>query len=101
MFHAAVQGDSLATEIFEGVVQALSAGLTNAVHLFNPDLLVLGGGVTVGLTELGLLPRLHSLIQQRAMSKGHGNFRLLPSRLGDGVGMAGAAAMVWNEVEGG
>ena len=96
---AAVQGDSLATEIFEDVVQALSVGLTNAVHLFNPDLLVLGGGVTVGLTELGLMPRLQSLIQQRAMGEGHKNFRLVPSRLGDSVGMAGAAAMVWNEVD--
>ncbi len=98
---AAAQGDSIATDIFEGVVQALSVGLTNAVHLFNPDLLVLGGGVTVGLTELGLLPRLRSLIQQQAMSEGHNDFRLVPSRLGDSVGMAGAAALVWSEVEGG
>ena len=96
---AAVQGDSLAKEIFEGVVQALSVGLTNALHLFNPDLLVLGGGVTVGLTELGLLPRLQSLIQQRTMSQGHRNFRLVPSRLGDSVGMAGAAALVWSAVD--
>ena len=101
VFLAATRGDSLATEIFEGVLQALSVGLTNAVHLFNPDLLVLGGGVTVGLNELGLLPRLQWLIQQRAMSKGHQDFRLVPSRLGDGVGMTGAAALVWSEVEGG
>ena len=98
VFRAAAQGDSLAEEIIEGVVQALSVGLTNALHLFNPDLLVLGGGVTVGLSELGLLPRLQSLIQQRAMSKRHRNFRLVPSQLGDGVGMAGAAALVWSEV---
>ena len=93
---AAGQGDSLGTEIFEDVVQALSLGLTNAVHLFNPDLLVLGGGVTVGLTELGLLPRLQRLVQQQAMSEGHRNFRLVTSRLGDSAGMAGAAALVWN-----
>ena len=98
VFSAAAQGDSLAAEIFEGAVQALSVGLTNAVHVFNPDLLVLGGGVTVGLTELGLLPRLRSLMQQLTMSEGHNDFRLVSSRLGDSVGMAGAAAMVWNEV---
>ena len=96
---AAVQGDGLAKEIFESVVQALSVGLTNTLHLFNPDLLVLGGGVTVGLTELALLPRLEALIRQRAMSEGHKNFRLVPSRLGDSVGMAGAAALVWSEVD--
>ena len=62
--HAAGKGDPLAVEIFEDVVQALSVGLTNTVHLFNPDLLVLGGGVTLGLTDLGLIPRLEQMIQQ-------------------------------------
>lgn len=99
VFQAAGQGDSLAVEICQNVVQILSMGLTNAIHLFNPDLLVLGGGVTVGLTGLGHLPRLHSLIQQRVMSQAHKDFRLIASSLGDGVGMAGAAAMVWNEVD--
>ena len=98
VFRAASQGDSLATGILGDVVEALSVGLTNAIHAFNPDLMVLGGGVTVGLTELGLLPRIHSLMQQRAMSERHKDFRLVPSRLGDGAGMAGAAAMVWKEV---
>ena len=98
VFRAAGQGDSMAMRILDGVVEALSVGLTNALHAFNPDLLVLGGGVTVGLTELGLLPRIHSLIQQRAMSERHKDFRLVPSLLGDAAGMAGAAAMVWKEV---
>ena len=98
--HAAGRGDPLATEIFEDVVQALSVGLTNAVHLFNPDLLVLGGGVTLGLTELGLIPRLEQMIQRRAMSDGYREFRFVTSKLGDGAGMAGAAALVWNSLDG-
>ena len=82
------------------MVQALSVGLTNAVHSFNPDLLVLGGGVTLGLTELGLIPRLERMIQRRAMSDGHREFRFVTSKLGDGAGMAGAAALVWNSLDG-
>ena len=97
---AAGQGDTLAREIFDGVVQALSVGLTNAVHLFNPDLLVLGGGVTLGLTELGHISRLQELVQQRAMSDGHRKFRFVTSGLGDSAGMAGAAALVWNRLDG-
>ncbi len=100
VFRAAVQGDRLAKDILEGVVQALSVGLTNVLHLFNPDLVVLGGGVTVGLSELGLLPRIQSLMLQRAMSERHKDFRLVASSLGDGAGMVGAAAMVWKEVDG-
>lgn len=52
VFQAASQGDRLALEILEDVVDAISVGLTNILHMFNPDLVVLGGGVTVGLTRL-------------------------------------------------
>ena len=41
VFQAALQGDGLALRILEEVSQALSVGLTNALHLYNPDLLVL------------------------------------------------------------
>ncbi len=98
VFQAAVQGDGLALNILEDVVDALSVGLTNALHLFNPDLVVLGGGVTVGLTDLNFLPRIESLMLQRAMSQRHKDFRLAASRLGDNVGMVGAAALVWSAV---
>ncbi len=98
VFRAASQGDGLALDILEVAVQALSVGLANTLHLFNPDLLVLGGGVTVGLTGLDLLPRIQSLINQRAMSERHKDFRLAASRLGDSAGLVGAATLVWQQV---
>ncbi len=98
VFRAASQGDALAQNIVEGVVQALSVGLTNVLHLYNPDLVVLGGGVTLGLDGLGLLPRIHSLMVQSAMSQRHKDFRLVASKLGDAAGMLGAATMVWQEL---
>ena len=100
VFQAARAGDRLALRILEDVIDALSVGLTNGLHMFNPDLVVLGGGVTVGLTELNFLPRIQELMLQGAMSEGHKDFRLVASRLGDGAGMAGAAAMVWEAVGG-
>ncbi|MFQ6030888.1 MAG: ROK family protein [Dehalococcoidia bacterium] len=98
VFQAAEQGDALAKNILEGVVQALSVGLTNLLHLYNPDLLVLGGGVTAGLTKLGLLTEINSRMLHRAMSERHKDFRLVASQLGDNVGMVGAASLVWKEV---
>ena len=97
VFQAAAQGDVLANAILDGVVFALGVGLTNVLHLYNPDLVVLGGGVTTGLAQLDLLPRIQALMMERAMSKRHKDFRLAPSQLGDAVGMAGAAALVWQE----
>jgi glucokinase len=83
--------------VLDGAVKALSVGLTNLLHLFNPDLMVLGGGVTAGLTKSGLLSRINSAMLERAMSQRHRDFLLLPSKLGDSVGMVGAASLVWKE----
>ena len=78
--------------------QCVAAGLTNALHLFNPDLVVLGGGVTIGLNSLGYLERIRSMMNERAMSPGYREFSLVPSQFGDNVGMMGAAALVWQFV---
>ena len=98
VFDAAEQKDALAVSILDGVVSALAVGLTNVVHLFNPDMLVLGGGVTQGLVRLDLLSQIHQQILDRVMSGLHKDFQFTSSRLGDSVGLAGAAAMVWDQL---
>ncbi len=95
VFAAAGQDDALAWRIVNEAAEYLAVGLTNLLHLFNPDLMVLGGGVTSGLEKLGLLPRLQNRMMERAMSSGHREFRLTASGLGDAPGMLGAAALVW------
>ena len=98
VFAAAAQGDRLSRSVLDGVVWALSVGLTNLLHLFNPDIIVLGGGVTRGLIEADLLGSINDGILQRAMSERHKNFSLVSSKLGDSVGMIGAASLVWQEL---
>ena len=98
VFGAAGHGDPLCQGIVEDVVTALSVGLTNVLHVYNPDLVVLGGGVTRGLTDLGLIPRINSLMLSRSMSQRHRDVSLAASLLGDSVGMVGAASLVWSRV---
>jgi glucokinase len=98
VFDAAEKNDGLAGSILDDVVSSLAIGLTNVVHLFNPDMIVLGGGVTQGLLKLDLLSRIHQGILDRAMSELHKKFQLTSSRLGDSVGLIGAAAMVWDQL---
>ena len=95
VFQAAAAGDALALSILERVVEALAVGLGNVLHLYNPDLLVLGGGVTAGFIQLNMLPRIEALTRDRAMSPQHNEFRLLPAKLGDAAGLVGAATQVW------
>ncbi len=92
---AAVQGDAFAHSVMGRAVAGLAVGLANAVHLFNPDLIVLGGGVSEGLTQLNLLPRIEQGIHDRLMSELHKSFDLVPSVLGDNSGLLGAAAAAW------
>ena len=98
VFTAAEKKDPLALSILDGTVSALAVGLTNVVHLFNPDMIVLGGGVTDGLVKLDLLPEIDRRIRERAMSELHKEFQLTSARLGDSVGLAGAAALVWDQL---
>ena len=95
VFREAGQGDGLAQELVEDAVQALGTGLGNALHLYNPDLVVLGGGVTSGLVQLDLLPRVRDIMNSHAMSERHKEFRLMAGALGDSAGIVGAAALAW------
>ena len=101
VFDAAGEKDPLALSILDGAVSALAIGLTNVVHLFNPDMIVLGGGVTQGLVKMDLLPHIENQIKDRAMSELHKEFQLTSARLGDSVGLVGAAALVWDHLDAG
>ncbi len=92
---AAKRGDALAISAMDRAVEGLGIGLANAVHLFNPDLVVLGGGVSAGLRDLNLFPSIREAIDARLMSELHKAFELVPSVLGDNSGILGAAAAVW------
>ena len=79
-------------------MEGLGIGLANAIHLFNPDLVILGGGVSAGLRDLNLFPRIREAIEGRLMSELHKAFELVPSVLGDNSGILGAAAAAWAQV---
>ena len=97
---AALQGDELANDLMYRAVHGLAIGLSNAVHMFNPDLIILGGGVSEGFRQLDLFPRIKREIQSRLMSELHKAFDLVPSALGDNSGLLGAAAAVWELADG-
>ena len=56
--------------------------------------------MTQGLVKLDLLSHIRQEIKGRVMSELHKDFQLTSARLGDSAGLAGAAALVWDQLGG-
>ncbi len=98
VFDAAARGDALAGQVVAEVTQSVALGLTNLLHLFNPDLIVLGGGVTDSLRQGGLLAVIEDRMRELAMSPRHGSFSLVATNLGYTSGLVGAASLAWQQL---
>jgi glucokinase len=89
---AARAGDSLAVDIVTRAGEAIGSHLASLVHAFNPEVIVLGGGVS-SLGPVLLEPmerRLHAELMSPVYAEG---LRLVPAALGDDAGLIGAMVL--------
>jgi glucokinase len=93
---AARAGDALAQEVWDGTTAALACGLTSFVNLFEPELVVLGGGVTRSGEQL--LGPVREAVRTTAMSPAGRAADIVLSALGEQVGVVGAAAIAFEQV---
>jgi glucokinase len=93
---AARDGDPGATAIWDETVEALACGLTSIVNLFEPELVVLGGGVTRSGDQL--LRPVRERVRASTMQPAGNAADIVLSPLGDQVGVIGAAAIVYDRV---
>ncbi|MEJ7792657.1 MAG: ROK family protein [Gaiellaceae bacterium] len=89
---AAEAGDALAHSVWSETVNALACGLTSIVNLFEPELVVIGGGVA--RTGEQLLGPVRKRVREDAMKPAGEAADIVASALGDRVGVVGAAAIV-------
>ena len=82
-------GDELAREVLELVGRRLGAGLTGLVNVFNPEVVVIGGGA-VSAGDLLLGPA-RQVVAERALPPARDAARIEPAHFGDESGMLGAA----------
>jgi glucokinase len=85
------RGDPLAQSVWEAAMADLGAGVATVVNLFNPDVVVLGGGVSRSADLL--LPLVRRAVAKRAMSMLAAAIRIEAAALGDDVGIVGAASV--------
>ncbi|MER9927080.1 ROK family protein [Mesorhizobium sp. M0048] len=93
---AARAGDVAARGLVEAEAQWLGIGFTNLLHLYSPDLIVMGGGLSNGFDLLA--PTIRATIEQRAM-QAYRDVPIVPAELGDRAGLVGAASLILWEGE--
>jgi glucokinase len=91
---AAMAGDQAAVEVMELVGMRLGVGLSSLANIFNPDVLVIGGGVIVA-GDLLLEPARHEL-RSRALPPMN-ETPVKEAQMGNDAGMIGAAEMALEE----
>jgi glucokinase len=84
-------GDPLACEVLVVIGERLGFGLVGLVNIFNPEVIVIGGGAARG-GHLLLEPA-RAVIATRALPPAREGLRIVPAHYGDEAGMMGAALM--------
>lgn len=87
----AAAGDEVAAAVWAETLAALATGLTSIVNVLEPELIVLGGGVS--RAGDALIGPVGDAVRAAAMSPAGRNVRVERAGLGDRVGVIGAAAI--------
>ncbi|GBF76844.1 ROK family transcriptional regulator [Paenibacillus sp. 598K] len=88
-------GDALAARTMCRVVQALGTAIAGIIHIFNPQAIVIGGGVA----DAGepLLAAVREAAHSRTSAKMREACAILPAAIGSQAGVIGAATQVWTD----
>jgi glucokinase len=89
-------GDAAAGEAIAIIGRNLGVGIANYVNIFNPEVVVIGGGV-IAAGELLLEPAREEMLR-RALRPSREMVRIVPARFGTEAGMIGAAALALEAV---
>jgi len=90
------EGHRGAVEAVQQLAEWLGVGLANLTNIFNPEMIVVGGGVG----ELGelLLRYAREHLMKNAMPPGKDQVRLAAAELGNKAGLVGAGLAAWDLV---
>lgn len=92
----ALDADAVAVAVLARLGEYLGAGLTTLVNIFNPELIVVGGGAAAA-GDLLLEPA-RRVLAQRALRPARDQVRILPALLGPDAGLFGATALAFTEL---
>jgi glucokinase len=91
---AALQGDNLAVSIVQRAGYIIGLGIVSLLHVFNPQVVVIGGGVT-NVGDL-LFDPIKETVQKHALDRAYWeNLQIVHSAISEDVSLLGAAALAF------
>jgi transcriptional regulator, MarR family len=96
IYTAAREGDGLALSIMDQEARYLGIGIANIFNIFNPELVVIGGGITEARDLIE--EKMIETVEERSLESCYGSGNIVFSKLGDEATLKGAANMVLKEV---
>ena len=87
------QGNAQAHQLMEDARRAFAAAIVTITDVFNPSVIVVGGGIAIAQGERLLAPA-RAALQQSRYTHHAKRVRIAPARLGDDVGLIGAISLV-------
>jgi glucokinase len=98
IFDAARQGDEVAQEVVRRTAEYLSIGLSNVIHLLNPNVIALGGGVIKGGADLLLTPIRQGVARRCGRWVDVEGTHIVVAALGEEANLLGVARLVWESI---
>jgi glucokinase len=83
--------DPIAVQLVDDAARALGAAIGGVVNFLNPEVIVIGGGVTGALGET-FIERIWEIAQRYTLPGAADGIRCVPASLGDDSGIVGCAA---------
>ena len=93
VFTLAADGNRTAAKIIKAAGRDLGIAFAGLVNVLNPDMIVVGGGISGGFAQLS--PSMMSELRARAFSEPSKRVRIVRARLGDKAGVVGAARLAF------
>jgi len=96
---AARKGDMKAKMLIENVAYYLGIGIANLINIFNPQVIVLGGGVAMGWQDLLEKP-LNNIIYHNVFALHKQELSIKFTSLREQVGLYGGLAFILHKIRG-
>ncbi|MBU5465384.1 ROK family transcriptional regulator [Virgibacillus sp. MSJ-26] len=96
VYELALENDKECVELLQRTGAIIGIGLTNLIHVLNPELIIIGGGVSK--SERFILRPIRETISMRGLTKEAKETRVVVSELGDDATILGAVALLLVEL---